>query len=78
MLSLAADNLVVTAAAAAAVDAVKSNVTGSGFETALPNPPSIPDATAAFQSASDAASKLSLPNAPSLAPSDSGLQQVLC
>lgn len=62
------------AAAAAAANAIKSNATGSGFETSLP---SIPDASEAVQSATDAASKLSLPEAPTLASSGTGIQQVV-
>lgn len=71
-------HMVHVAAAAAAAEAVKSNATGSGFNTELPSPPSLPDASKAVQSATDAASKLSLPDAPSLtsAVSGSGLQQV--
>ena len=64
------------AAATAAANAVK----GSAPESpSLPSPPSLPNPTEALRSSTDAASKVSLPGAPSMPTSSSdstGLQQV--
>ncbi len=67
---------VVTAAAAAAANAVKSVPEAPS----LPSPPTLPIPTEALKSTSDAASKLSLPEAPSLTSigqDSTALQQVM-